>query len=140
MALEWADVDWGGGKFLVRSPKTGDRWVPLFPELRPFLEEAFDAAPEGARHVLRRFLNPAKDLRAGMLRVLRRAGIPPWPRLFHNLRATRETELAAEHPLHVVCAWVGNTERIAARHYLQVTDEDFRRAASAPAAAGALQN
>jgi integrase len=137
MALEWADVDWGKGRFLVRSPKTGNRWVPLFPELRPYLEEAFEAAPEGATHVVHRYLNPAKDLRSQLLRILRRAGLEPWPRLFHNLRASRETELAAEFPLHVVCAWIGNTERIAARHYLQVTDGDFERAATGAAKAGA---
>jgi hypothetical protein len=36
--------------------------------------------------------------------------------------------LAAEDPIHVVCAWIGNTERIAAKHYLQVTEGDFQRA------------
>ncbi len=45
LALKWADVDWAGERFLVRSAKTahhegkGTRWVPLFPELRPFLEQ-----------------------------------------------------------------------------------------------------
>jgi hypothetical protein len=37
--------------------------------------------------------------------------------LFHNLRASRETELAAVYPMHVVCAWIGNTERIAAKDF-----------------------
>jgi Phage integrase family len=138
MALEWADVNWEKGEFLVRSPKTGNRRVPLFPELRPYLEEAFELAPEGATHVLRRYRNPAKDLRSGFLRILRRAGVSPWPRLFHNLRATRETELAAEYPLHVVCAWIGNTERIAQAHYLQVTDDYFQRAAGGAAESGAV--
>ena len=35
--------------------------------------------------------------------------------------------MAAEYPLHVVCEWIGNTEMIAAKHYLQVTDADFER-------------
>ena len=35
--------------------------------------------------------------------------------------------------LHVVCAWIGNSQTIAARHYLQVTDADFDQAAQ-PAA------
>jgi len=51
------------------------------------------------------------------------------PRLFQNLRSTRETELAQDHPIHVVCAWVGNSPNIVQKHYLQVTDEDFERAA-----------
>lgn len=40
----------------------------------------------------------------------------------------RETELAEIFPLHVVCAWIGNSSAIAAKHYLQVTDEHFDRA------------
>ncbi len=57
----------------------------------------------------------------------------PWPKLFHNLRASRETELAESFPLHVVCAWIGNSQPIAAKHYLQVTDEHFERAVGADA-------
>ena len=53
------------------------------------------------------------------------------------MRASRETELAGEYPLHVVTAWLGNTPRIALKHYLQVTDEDFRRASQGGAQSGA---
>lgn len=30
--------------------------------------------------------------------------------------------------MHVVCQWIGNSQAIAAKHYLQVTDEHFERA------------
>lgn len=43
-----------------------------------------------------------------------------WPRLFQNLRSSAETELASKYPLHVATYWIGNTARIAERHYLQV--------------------
>ena len=52
-ALRWGDIDWEHDRFTVTSPKTEhnaggeSRIVPLFPELRPHLEAAFDAAPEG---------------------------------------------------------------------------------------------
>ncbi len=143
-ALEWADVNWEQGRFRVPSPKTArhegkeERWVPIFPELRPYLEESFELAAEGAVHVLTRYRKSSGNLRTDLARIVRRAGLKPWPRLFHNLRATRETELAAEYPLHVVCAWIGNSALIAARHYLQVTDGDFERAAKS--GAEALQN
>ena len=68
-----------------------------------------------------------------MFRIIRRAGLKPWPKLFHNLRASRETELAADFPIHVVCAWIGNSALIAAKHYLQVTDDYFERAAKSDA-------
>lgn len=149
LSLRWQDIDWHKGKMLVHSPKRehleggGDRWVPLFPELRPHLEAAFESAPDGAEFVIARYRDTNANLRTQFNRILRRAGLTPWPRLFQNLRASRETELAESYPLHVVCAWIGNTAKIAAAHYLQVTDEHFERGAAPGAAAvagGALHN
>ena len=77
------------------------------------------------------------NLRTQFLRIIKRAGLKPWPRLFHNLRANRETELAKAYPIHVVTAWLGNTPRIALKHYLQVTDADFERAAASTGESGA---
>jgi hypothetical protein len=51
-----------------------------------------------------------------------------WPKLFQNLRITGETELADDFPMHVVCQWIGNSQPIAAKHYLQVTDDHFTKA------------
>ena len=50
------------------------------------------------------------------------AGITPWPDLMVNLRKTRQIELTDIHPQHVVCAWLGNSEDVAKKHYLKVTD------------------
>jgi hypothetical protein len=47
------------------------------------------------------------------------------------MRASRQTELQREFPLHVVCSWLGNSPRIAQRSYLLVTEDDFARAAGA---------
>jgi hypothetical protein len=63
--------------------------------------------------------------------------VKPWPKLFHNLRASRETELASEYPIHVVCNWIGNTAAIAAKHYWTVRDQDFERASQCGAKSGA---
>jgi len=60
-------------------------------------------------------------------------GSPRWPKLFQNLRSTRETELADDFPMHVVCQWIGNSQPIAAKHYLQVTDDHFTKALQQPA-------
>ena len=61
---------------------------------------------------------------------LARGGTPvvPGAKLFQNLRSTRETELAEDFPMHVVCQWIGNSQPIAAKHYLPVTDDHFSRA------------
>ena len=114
--------------------------------MKPFLTEAFDLALEGAEYVIgggyrEAALTPSGwrncNLRTQFERLVIRAGLQPWPRLFHNMRATRETELASDYPIHVVTAWLGNTPRIALKHYLQVTDADFERAAKGGAESGA---
>jgi hypothetical protein len=88
--------------------------------------------------VITRYRDTNANLRPQMLRIMRRAGVEPWQRLFHNLRASRQTELADQFPSHVVADWLGNSQAIADRHYLQTTEAHFRRACSEPT--GALQN
>jgi len=68
---------------------------------------------------------------------VRRAGLQPWPRLFHNLRSSRETELVETYPVQVVTAWLGNTPAVAMKHYLMTTDEHFNRAVQGGAECGA---
>src|SRR5438477_9450066 len=103
--------------------------MPIFPELRELLLQAQATAEPGARYVITRYRSPASNLRTQFLRTLDAAGVAPWPKLFQNMRSTRQTELTEIFPAHVVCAWLGNTEKIAQGHYLQVTDEHFERAA-----------
>lgn len=133
LALRWSDVDWEHNRLTVRSSKTehhegkGERMIPLFPEIREHLQAVFDAAPDGAVNVIGRYRD-GQNLNPHFRRIIKRAGLTPWPRTWHNMRATRQTELAASFPLHTVCAWIGNTKAIAAGHYLQVTDADWTRA------------
>ena len=48
------------------------------------------------------------------------------------MRASRSTELVKDFPEHVVTAWMGHSKRIAQKHYLQVTEEDYKQASSNP--------
>jgi len=140
LSLRWEDIDWKRGRIIVTSPKTeryadkGTRIIPLFPELVPILTEAFELAPEGAVYVVnerfRKAANGPKgwrncNLRTTFLRIVKRAGLKPWPRLFHNMRTSRETELMSDFPMHVVVAWLGHSIDIAKQHYCQVTDDHF---------------
>jgi|GEM_PF-1212626 len=69
------------------------------------------------------------NLRTHLLRLLKRAGLEKWPRLFHNLRASFETELLEHFAGHVVAAWLGHSAVVMLKHYAQVTGEHFERAA-----------
>ena len=94
--------------------------------------EVFEAAEPGSEYVITRYRRANCNLRTQLERILGRAGLKPWPKLFQNLRSTRETELCESFPEHVVTAWIGNTRKVARDHYLQIRDEDFERAASGP--------
>lgn len=139
LLLTWGDVDWARGRLCVHSPKTEHhegkefRHVPIFPELRGPLEDAYALAGPDAKYVIARYRDRESNLRTQLLRIIAKAALTAWPKLFHNLRSTRQTELAETYPAHVVCAWLGNTEAIAQEHYLQVTDEHYERATMAPA-------
>ena len=135
LRLTWADIDWKRDRFTVHASKTehhadgGIRQVPIFPELAPHLAERFEQAEPGAEHVITRYRNGNANLRTQLHRIIKRAGLTPWPKVFQNLRSTRETELAGNFPIHVVCKWIGNSTQVASKHYLQTTDEHFAQAA-----------
>lgn len=136
--MKWSDVDFAEGRMVVHSPKTehhhgrASRIVPIFPEVRPYLEDCFQLAT-GAGHVIS--AHRGENLRTHAERIIERAKLVRWPRLFQNLRASCETDLTTRFPLHVACAWIGNSQLIAARHYLQVTDEHFADASGAKSGA-----
>jgi integrase len=132
--LRWADIDWQALRMTVRASKTehheggGVREVPILPEIKPYLIDVLEAAPDGAEYVFDRLRLNADNLRTQAQRLIRRAGLTPWPKTFQNLRSSGETDLTLRFPLHVACAWAGNSEVIARRHYLQVTDDHYRQA------------
>ena len=132
VALRWADIHWKQKMITITASKTNSqRTIPLFPELREHLDAAWEAAEPGAEWVLPRVHYGNDSFWRPFRRLIIAAGLTPWPKLWSSLRSTRETELAATYPIHVVCAWIGNSPHVALRHYLRPTDVDFERAASA---------
>jgi len=134
--LRWSDVDWANNKFTVHSPKTehheghDKRDVPIFPELRPYLEAAYAERGDSEYVItIRTMRGSDPQPRTTMKKIVKRAGLTPWPKLFQNLRSTRQTELTDQYPAHVVCKWIGNSEIVAKEHYLQVTQDKFTETA-----------
>jgi integrase len=155
-SLRWSDVNFEADRMSVPSPKTEGtegkeyRVCPIFEELRPHLDEAFELAPEGAEYVVS---GPTADrvraaskgpngwvgcnLRTEFGRLIRRAGLAPWPRLFHTLRASCETDLLERFPISAVTEWLGHSAAVALKHYTRVPDHLFERAAGGGAYSGA---
>jgi hypothetical protein len=82
--------------------------------LRPILDEAFEILGDKNEYVVAapQYLTAANvamgwknaNLRSELTRLLCRAGVSSWPRLFHAMQASRRTELQRKFPLHVVCS------------------------------------
>ena len=131
VGLRWGDVNWERSRLTVRSPKTAGhrghevRVVPIDPQLRPILQELFDAAEPGTEAVVPRLRDPGVNLRTTFQKIIARAGVKPWPRLFHNMRASCEMDWVERFPSHVVAGWLGHSPLIAAQHYLKTRDAHF---------------
>lgn len=150
--MKWSDVIWPdaersiAGKLIVRSPKTehhsggGSRTIPLFPELHDVLEAWLAEAPQG-EFVISSDRDASKNWRSRLKRAIERAGLAPWPKLFHNMRASRESELYRQYPLATVCQWLGHDPAVAAQHYLHDgdADENFKHAAGVGLHVGLLR-
>ena len=134
--LRWGAIDWSERALRVDSPKTrrhGKPWrlVPLVPELFALLELAYSDAPERAEFIFPT-LRVHSNLGVPLARAIRSAGLEVWPRPFHTLRASCETDWAQRLPLADVAAWLGHTRAVAARHYLRPTGASFAAATELP--------
>jgi integrase len=142
LSLTWRDVDWERGRLSVPSPKTEHlgkphRILPLFPLLRPHLDVAYQHAKDRSVFIFpdemrQRASGPmgwgGANLRTTFAKIVRRAGVSPWPRVWHSLRASCESDLAQSFPLATVTKWLGNTPSVALRHYVDPTEAAFDRA------------
>ncbi len=141
LALTWQDWDVQRSALTVRAAKTATvRQVPVCPELSHLLQAAFDMAEPGAIWMIARYRERNSNLRTQLHRIIRRAGLTPWPRTFHNLRASCQTEWQERFPLASVCLWIGNTPDVAARHYLTARDVHFEMVGKGEAAANPATN
>ena len=146
--LTWADVNFATGRMTVPNVKTAGqtgkayRVCALFGNLRPYLKDAHELAAPGEVYVVGGVTGDTHrkasrrpggwvnaNLRTTFSKIVHRAGLKQWPRLFQNLRASCETDLLSEYPIASVTAWIGHSAEVALKHYSQVRSADFDRAA-----------
>lgn len=126
LALEINHVDLPAGKMSIWSPKTGFRVCPIFPECRPYLEQLWNQAAQGQKHLFTRARSSAATVwRHKLLAICQAASVKPWPKLWQNLRASARTDLESRFPAFVCNSWLGHSSRTAAKHYSRVTDSHF---------------
>jgi len=119
VALKWTDVQWAEERLQIDSKKTGLRFCPIFPELRPLLDAGWELAGKDAVYVISRNRNTESNLRTQLGRIIEKAGIVPWQKPFVNLRASCRTDLEERFPSHVIDSWMGHSTKVAKAHYRQ---------------------
>jgi integrase len=142
--LRWSDMDLRSDKMQlrVRSPKTEhhegreQRIVPIVPELQPILAD-YVRSCKSREELLFPSLPSSVNLRNRFKRLLSKAGVTAWPRLFQNLRASFSTDLVERFPSHVAAAWCGHTVAIQQSAYLIQRDAHFKAATQGASLLGA---
>lgn len=131
--LMWDHIAWDAKRIsIVESSKTEHhaaravRIVPMLPAIEKELLAWFAEANE-PDHVFPDITGDT-NLRTQLEKIIARAGVNQWPKLWQNLRASGATDFARSLPSHVAAAICGHTEQVAMEHYWQVTDSDMAEA------------
>ena len=129
--LKWEHIAWEAKRIsIVGSSKTEHhakrqvRIVPLFPEIERELLKLHLEAKEKAEYVFPE-LRADTNLRTALEKIIRRAGVKAWPKLWQNLRSSAATDFARSIPSHLAGSICGHTEEIAKEHYWTVEDSDL---------------
>lgn len=78
LTLRRSDIDWNAGRVTIHSPKTehhegkATRVIPLFPEIRQYLLEALEVAPDRSEFVLNKLRRPVDQKTTGWKAVILR--------------------------------------------------------------------
>lgn len=116
-------VDLEVGRLTIKSNKTPPvRSCPIFADLRPYLEAV---AEKDRRGPLQSRWAAEHTSRTAIVKLIREAGYEPWPKILHNLRKNRATELLSQFPPQSVAAWLGHDVSVLLEYYAIIKSEDF---------------
>ncbi len=116
-------VDLEGGQLTIKSNKTPPiRSCPIFADLRPYLEAVAEKDRCGP---LQSRWAAEQTSRTAIVKLIKEAGYEPWPKILHNLRKNRATELLAQFPPQSVAAWLGHDVSVLLEYYAIIKSEDF---------------
>lgn len=134
--LNWEVVDFEAKTVRILAPKTehhvgrGERIIPMTSVIETPLRELY-AKSETKRGKVFPWITENSNLATHLHRIIKRAGLSPWPKTWQNLRASGSTDFARTLPAHVAAKLCGHTIEVAQEHYWQATPEDLTAAITA---------
>lgn len=125
-------VDLKNRRLTVHASKTeryengGRRVTPICPILEKELKAQLATVPENEHNLI--WNNRDVALHSGFTRILAKAKIDVYPKMFQNLRSSCENDWVQQGiPAHVVASWIGHSVKVQEAHYLRVLPEYFQR-------------
>ncbi|MCH8151337.1 MAG: hypothetical protein IH830_03075 [Planctomycetes bacterium] len=117
-------VDWERRRLGILSDKTRRyRELPICPRLYDVLLRAFDNAEDGQVTVTGLSVNNV--VRDGK-RLVRAAGLTPWPKLFQAMRSSCENDLkVAGIAEPTYASWMGHSPTVSRQHYVAPLESEF---------------
>lgn len=128
--LTWEDINFDKPSLTIRSPKLEKtrrpvRECPIFKDALPYIKKLDRSKP---LPFVKYPTSANRMYRKNLLAAIKKAGLKPWPRLWHNLRLSCRNDLAKLFPPHVCDIWIGHSAEEAKESYLIVTDADWKKA------------
>jgi len=120
-------VDWETKRLHIVSTKNQRyRVVPMVGALEALLLEAHSKAGDGTGTITG--LSPNNLTRMGQ-RVVKAAGLEPWPKLYQSMRVSRENDWKLDGFAEATYAkWLGHSAAVSRQHYVSPTAEEFAAA------------
>lgn len=130
-AERWVGVDFTRARLCVVAVKTGKyREIPIVPALRTILAKQCAESVDGEELVVPNRQVSRNNVRERFLKIVKRAGLERWPKLFQTLRSSRENQWKAEGVAEATyAAWLGHSIAVSRKHYVQPLDSEFDKAA-----------
>jgi len=122
--LKWSHLSDCGTKLRIEpeeryhTVKHKRRWVPIEPGLREILADRSG----GTCHPGYVCGMSRSNLHKQATDIIAKAGVPKFSKPFHTLRKCLESEWLAKYPAAEVCAWLGHSPTVAAKHYHRASE------------------
>lgn len=136
LRLRWADIDWSAKMLTVhaeagrRTTKQRRREVPIEDWLLELLKAAYDRAESLPERISG---GMTKDEATGRTRLLLERLKLSYPKPHHSLRGSLVTDWhGRDYPTMDVCAWLGHSPQVAAKHYHDAKQAMWRVNGTAP--------
>ncbi|MGL4944148.1 MAG: tyrosine-type recombinase/integrase [Thermoguttaceae bacterium] len=119
--LRFSDFSETENKFRIGRGKTGERFVPYFSSLRPYVEALRDLRDDD------NLFSSDNYFSRWVLGLVKKTGLELWPKFFVNLRASCISDWDGKLSEFMMTSIFGNSQAVRNAHYIQLRGDEMER-------------